>query len=381
MLCSNSSRRKASASLLALMFTVGLLVGGLSLFYLNYKQVSTLQTQINDLQTQISTITGNQSIIVTNETVTVIQNGTNIADIYAKVSNSIVLVFGDSNDGTVQGSGFVYNYSGRMVVITNNHVVEGTTSRSVTFSNGHGYAATILGTDPYADLAVLSVDDAPSSEFSPIRVVSSSPLRVGDQVIAIGNPYGLVGSLTTGVVSALNRTLQENSTMRFSIASVIQSSTPINPGNSGGPLLNAVGDVVGITTAIVSDSQGLGFAIPSNTILREVGSLINAGSYNLHSYLGVTGGDMTYDASVQENIDITYGFYLATIVQDGPSDGKLQVNDVVIAMNGTVIRSNDDLASYLESNTLPGETLRVTVFRDGGQTNVNLVLGTRPLPP
>jgi len=380
MLRSNSTSRKASASLLALMFTVGLLVGGLAIFYFNYKEVTTLQTQVSDLQTQLSTLSSNQSISVTNETVTVLQNGTSIADIYAKVSNSIVLIFGNTNNGTVQGSGFVYDYNGRMVVITNYHVVADTDSRSVTFQDGQGYPATILGDDAYADLAVLSVDGAPASEFHPIKVVSSSALRVGDQVIAIGNPYGLVGSLTTGVVSALGRTIQEDTTSRFSIASIIQSSTPINPGNSGGPLLNAVGDVVGITTAIVDQSQGLGFAIPSATILREVGSLINNGGYNLHSYLGVTGGDMTYDQSQQLNINVTYGFYLATVVGTGPSNGKLQVNDVVVAMNGTVIKGNDDLASYLESRTLPNETLTVTVFRDGTRTNVDVVLGTRPPP-
>ncbi len=374
----NSASTKASASLLALMFAVGLLVGGLVIFYVNYKEINDLQGQITDLQSQIAGLNVNQTTPTQN--ITIIQNGTDIADIYAKVRDSVVLVQGETNDGTVQGSGFVYNYLGTMVVITNNHVVSGTTSRSVTFSNGHGYSAAVLGTDAYADLAVLSVD-APADEFKPVLIVSSSTLRVGDQVIAIGNPYGLVGSLTTGVVSALGRTLQENSTMRFSIASIIQASTPINPGNSGGPLLNAVGDVVGITTAIVSDSQGLGFAIPSNTILKEIGSLITTGSYNQHSYLGVTGTDMTYDIAQQESINVTYGFILATIVDDGPSAGNLQVNDVIVGLNQTIIKSNDDLASYLESSTLPGDMLIVTVFRAGSQTQANVVLGTRPSPP
>jgi S1-C subfamily serine protease len=305
-----------------------------------------------------------------------------LAALYAKVSESVVLVMGDESDGSsVQGSGFVHNYQGRMVVVTNFHVVSGTTSLSVTFSNGHGYSATVLGADAYADLAVVSVNDAPASEFHPIQVVSSSSLRVGDQVIAIGNPYGLVGSLTTGVVSALGRTIQENTTSNFSIASIIQASTPINPGNSGGPLLNAVGDVVGITTAIVSDSQGLGFAIPSDTILKEIGFLINSGGYTLHSYLGVTGQDMTYQIGQSENVGVTYGFILRTIVSNGPSDGHLRVGDVIIAMNGTNIRSNDDLASYLESQTLPNDNLFITVFRGSSQTNVDVVLGTRPPPP
>ena len=151
-------------------------------------------------------------------------------------------------------------------MLTNYHVVQGTTDLSVTFSDGNGYSATVLGTDPYSDLAVLSVN-APASEFKPLDIVSSSTLAVGESVIAIGNPYGLVGSLTTGVVSALGRTITEQDIAgEYAIANIIQTSTPINPGNSGGPLLNAVGNVVGITTAIVTNSQGLGFAIPSDTI-------------------------------------------------------------------------------------------------------------------
>ena len=185
----------------------------------------------------------------------------------------------------------------RTVVLTNYHVVQGTTGLSVTFSDGNGYSATVLGTDPYSDLAVVSVNNAPASEFKPVTIVSSSTLSVGEPVIAIGNPYGLVGSLTTGAVSALGRTITEDTAGGYAIANIIQTSTPINPGNSGGPLLNAVGNVVGITAAIVSNSQGLGFAIPSDTILSEISALITTGSYHGHSYLGVTGQDMDYTTS------------------------------------------------------------------------------------
>ena len=142
-------------------------------------------------------------------------------------------------------------------------------------------------------------------------------------------PYGLVGSLTTGAVSALARTITEDTAGGFAIANIIQTSTPINPGNSGGPLLNAVGNVIGITTAIVSDSQGLGFAIPSNTILREISSLVSSGSYHGHSYLGVTGQDMDYTTAKQTGASITYGWKIATIVSGGPSDGKLKVGDII----------------------------------------------------
>ncbi len=144
--------------------------------------------------------------------------------------------------------------------------------------------------------------------------------------------------------------------------------------------MNAVGNVVGMTTAIVSDSQGLGFAIPSNTILREISSLITTGSYTSHSYLGVLGGDMNYNLSKEIGVNVSYGFLLGQIVANGPSDGKLQTDDIIIALNGTTIRNNDDLASYLEGKTLPGDNVRVTVVRNNDQTNVNVVLGTRPPP-
>jgi S1-C subfamily serine protease len=292
-----------------------------------------------------------------------------------------VLVQGTTSDGGVQGSGFVYEFSNRMVVITNYHVVHETSSLSVTFSNGNGYSATVLGTDPYADLAVLSVVDAPSSEFNPVEIVSSSALRVGEPVIAIGNPYGLVGSLTTGVVSALGRTLtEEDYAGGFAIANIIQTSTPINPGNSGGPLLNAVGKVVGITTAIVSESQGLGFAVPSNTILREISALITTGTYGAHSYLGVSGQDMSYSLAQQTGASVTYGWRIASVTVGGPSAGKLNVDDIIIAMNETTIRNNDDLASYLEEKTLPKQTIVLTVVRGSSTISVSVTLGTRPAP-
>jgi serine protease Do len=205
-------------------------------------------------------------------------------------------------------------------------------------------------------------------------------LAVGEPVIAIGNPYGLVGSLTTGVVSATGRTITEDSAGGFAIANIIQTSTPINPGNSGGPLLNAVGNVVGITTAIVSDSQGLGFAIPSDTILREVSALTTTGGYHGHSYLGVTGTDMDYSSAEQIGASVTYGWRIASVTPTGPSAGKLAVNDIIIAMNNQTIKNNDDLASYLEENTLPGDSLSLTVVRGNEQTLVTVILGIRPAP-
>jgi len=375
----SKSYSKASASILILLFVAGLLVGGLLMFFVTYRQVTNLNGQVSILQSQVSDLRGFQN--ATYQNITILQNGTSLADIYRNVRESVVLVQGETSDGGVQGSGFVYNFAGRNVVLTNYHVVEGTTSLSVTFSDGHGYSATRLGTDPYSDLAVVSVSsDAPASEFKPLTIVSSSTLGVGEPVIAIGNPYGLVGSLTTGVVSATGRTITEDTAGGYAIANIIQTSTPINPGNSGGPLLNAVGNVVGITTAIVTDSQGLGFAIPSDTILREVSALTTTGSYHGHSYLGVTGTDMSYSTAKDTGASVTYGWRIASISPTGPSAGKLGANDIIIAMNNQTIKNNDDLASYLEENTLPGDSLILTVVRGNTQIPVTVVLGTRPAP-
>jgi S1-C subfamily serine protease len=370
---------KASASLLVLLFAAGLLVGGLLSFFITFQEMTNLSNEVESLKSQISELENNQNI--TYQNIAIYQNATVLADIYAGVRDSVVLVQGTTSDGGVQGSGFVYAFSDRNVVITNFHVVYDTSSLSVTFSNGNGYSATVLGTDSYSDLAVLSVD-APASEFKPVEIVSSSTLRVGDLVIAIGNPYGLVGSLTTGVVSAMGRTImEEDYASGFAIANIIQTSAPINPGNSGGPLLNAVGKVVGVTTAIVSDSQGLGFAIPSNTILREISALITTGTYRDHSYLGVSGQDMSYNLAQEIGASVTYGWRIASVTSGGPSDGRLHVNDIIIAMNETLIRNNDDLASYLEEKTLPAQHLTLTVIRDGLTTDVNVILGRRPAPP
>jgi putative serine protease PepD len=369
---------KGSASILMLFFVAGLLVGGLFIYLVAYNQVSVLNGKITLLQNQVSSLQGFQN--TTYQNITILQNETSLAQIYTDLRDSVVLVQGVTIDGGVQGSGFVYNYDGRTVVLTNYHVVQDATSLSVTFSNGQGYGAIVLGEDPYSDLAVVSVNDAPTSEFKPVTIVSSSSLGVGEPVIAIGNPYGLVGSLTTGVVSATGRTIQEDTAGGFAIANIIQTSAPINPGNSGGPLLNAVGNVVGITTAIVSESQGLGFAIPSDTILREISALINTGSYDGHSYLGVTGLDMDYATAKSMGVSVTYGWQIRTIVNGGPSDGVLQVNDVIIAMNQTRIKNNDDLASYLEQYTLPGDRIVITVVRADSPTDLVVRLGTRPAP-
>jgi S1-C subfamily serine protease len=370
---------KSSTAFLILIFAFGLIVGGLVTYYITFQQVNNLKNEISNLKAQVSNLWGYQNI--TYQNITVYQNSTALSEIYENVKDSVVLIHGTTNQGSVQGSGFVYNFSGTMVVITNYHVVHGTTSISVTFSNGNGYAAKINGTDSYADLAVLLLVGAQQEELKPLEIVSSSTLRVGDPVIAIGNPYGLVGSMTTGVISALGRTItEEEYTGGFAIANIIQTSAPINPGNSGGPLLNYCGKVVGITTAIVQDSQGLGFAVPSNTILKEIHYLITNGYYDRHSYLGLRGTDMSYEVAQQLGINLTYGWRVIDYLDPSPAhDGGVLKGDIIIAMNGSRIRNSDDVASYLEEKTLPQEVLILTVRR-GNQTldNIQVTLGKRP---
>lgn len=369
-----------SKSFLTVVFLAGLLVGSVATYYVAYTQISSLKNDVSNLWNQVSKILGNQTVVY--EHVNITQNGVDLSELYQRVKDSVVLVRGTLANGTiVQGSGFIYNYSGLMVIVTNYHVVHDTVDRSVTFSSGNGYDARINGTDPYADLAVLVAVGAPESEFKPLEIVSSSTLKVGDQVIAIGNPYGLVGSMTTGVISALNRTIQETYTGGFSIANIIQTSAPINPGNSGGPLLNFNGKVVGITTAIVRDSQGLGFAVPSNTILREISALVFSGSYDGHSYLGLQLTDMSYELAQQTGVNVTYGVRVAGYLNPSPAwNYGIQTGDIIIALNGTQIRNTDDLACYLEESTLPGETVIITVLRGSQQLDISVVLGKRPPP-
>lgn len=365
--------------LVALALVAGLIIGGIATAYLELSQLNDLRDDITALQGQVSSLTGNQTI--TYQNITIYQNSTALIELYNSVKDSIVMIQAKSSGGIVQGSGFVYNYSGTMFVITNFHVVHQTTDISVTFSDGNSYSAQVNGTDPYSDVAVLYVN-APESEFKPIDVVSSSTLLVGEPVIAIGNPYGLVGSLTTGVVSALHRTITEDLAGNFAIANIIQTSTPINPGNSGGPLLNYNGTVVGITTAIVTNSQGLGFAIPSDTIRKEIQSLIVNGGYDSHSYLGLQGTDMDYYESQDLQVNITYGWRVTGVTAGGPSQSAgVKVNDIIIGINGTTLRNGDEMSSYLEENTLPNEPATLNVRRGNETLNLAITLGKRPPPP
>lgn len=390
------------AVLIAVAVLVGAVAGGLLSYSIVSTQINDLQIQVSTLQEQLANASATQNITHKNLTY-VFGDNVSLSELYEEVRDSVVTIRGFIVQATfwgpayteVQGSGFVYNFTGQVVILTNNHVVHNAVNITVTFINGNGYAATVLGSDPYADLAVLSTD-APQSEYKPIEIVSSSTLKVGDPVIAVGNPFGLTGSMSAGIVSQVGRTITEKTTSGYPIANVIQITAPINPGNSGGPLLNYRGQAVGITTAIVADSQGLGFAIPSNTILREIGSLVTEGSYNQHPWLGATGIDMTFEIATAMDINITYGWVIAQVVSGGPADqaglrgGTQQVQiagkwvtiggDIIIAIDETRITNIDDLSTYLEEYTLPGQTINVTIVRNSQTMTLAVDLGTRPPP-
>jgi S1-C subfamily serine protease len=396
-----------STALIVMIIAVSLVAGGLIGYSVSYLaisgNVSNLQNQVSVLQNQVSTLQSAPDEGAQNNTYIIGENSS-LAELYTQVKDSVVVIrgltvqydiFHRAYYTQVQGSGFIYNFNGKMVAITNNHVVQDTVNDTITFINGDGYAATVLGSDPYADIAVLSTD-APQSEYHPLEIVASSTLSVGDALVAVGGPYGLAGSMTTGIVSGLGRIITEDLSGSYPIANVIQMSVPINPGNSGGPLLNYEGQVVGITTAIVSNSQGLGFAIPSNTILREIGSLVATGSYDKHSTIGASGTDMTYEIAKAMGTDVTYGWLIVQVTSGGPADGaglkggttqatvagqSVTVGgDIIIALQGTRITGTDDLSTFLEENTMPGQTINLTIVRNGQTMTLSLTLGTRPPP-
>ena len=322
--------------------------------------------------------------------------------IYANTNESIVTLQGvlSANTAlggigeTVLGSGFVINSSNNYYIVTNYHVAGSTVNLTVTFADGTSYPAKVIGSDPYSDLAVVTASGVPVSEYHPISIISSSTLEVGQYVVAIGNPFGLARSMTFGIISQVGRTIQDPTAGNFSIADAIQFSAPINPGNSGGVLVDANGYVVGITTAVVSGSQGVGFAISSDTIIRELPYLISTGSYNLHAYLGISGVDMSYQLGQASGTNYTYGVLVEEVVPGGPAaqaglkvgtqtvtiDGAqyLVGGDIIVSINGTKIVDNDALATYLAEYTISGQTAVLGVVRNGSVANVDVTLGTRP---
>jgi 2-alkenal reductase len=294
------------------------------------------------------------------------------------------------------GSGFVWDQDGH--IVTNNHVVSGADKIEVTFSNGTIVSATLVGADPDSDLAVLKVD-VPADQLHPVQIGDSNAIKVGELAIAIGNPFGLEGSMTTGIISAVGRSLpaDENSLQSYTIPDVIQTDAPINPGNSGGVLIDAQGQVLGVTSAIESPvraNAGIGFAIPSAIVNNVVPALIKDGKY-VHSWLGISGTTLVPDLAKAMNLDSGLrGALVKEVMPNSPAEkaglrGSSQqvtidgipVNvggDVITAIDNQQVLQMDDLIAYLARSTKVDQKVTLTILRDGKQQTLDVTLAARP---
>ncbi len=290
------------------------------------------------------------------------------------------------------GSGFVFDTNGH--IITNAHVVENADEINVTFLDGRSYKAKIIGVDPFTDLAVIKVEADPSL-LQPLPLGDSSNLKVGMEVVAIGNPFGLSGSMTSGIVSQLGRLLPSQDT-GFSIPDVIQTDAAINPGNSGGPLLNLKAEVIGINTAIQSatgEFTGVGFAIPSKTISKIVPDLIDKGEHR-HPWVGISGRDIDPNLAEILNLPDARGFLVITIIEGSPADiaglrgtsetkqvdGKEYAvgGDIILSVDGITVRKIDDILIHLQREKRVGDEMLLEILRDGEKTNIVVKLVERP---
>ena len=339
----------------------------------------------------------------------------NFSELFTRVESSVLQVTDPSAPGLLGprlGSGFVYDKEGH--IITNNHVVAGGSGDlDITFIDGTVYDARLVGSDPYADLAVLKVEeDVPKDKLVPLPLGNSSTLKIGEPVAAVGSPFGLSGSITEGIISGLGRSLPSSvpqdptipqldvpslpAPPAFSIPDIIQTDAAINPGNSGGPLLNMGGEVVGINTAIFSNTgsySGVGFAIPSNMIKKVVTSLIATGSYT-HPYIGITGLDITPEVAEAIGLQEARGFLVTDVTAEGPAakagvqggDLLADINgreielggDVILEIDNKTVRKIDDILTYLEREKQVGDTVQLTVLRDGQLQKIPVTLAARP---
>lgn len=296
-----------------------------------------------------------------------------------------------------QGSGFVYDTEGH--IITNNHVVADASRVDVTFYDGTTVEAEVIGSDTDSDLAVVKID-VPAESLRPVTWGDSDQLLVGQRAVAIGNPFGLDGTLTSGIISALGRSLPTEN--NFLIPEIIQTDAAINPGNSGGPLLNSQGEVIGVNTAIVPRRAGfgersflgVGFAIPSNLVRRVVPSLIENGRYQ-HPWIGFQGTTVTPEIAEAMKLEKSYGALVAEIISGSPADkadlrsGTREFilengmdttigGDIIIGIEDEVVREFDDLISFLSRRGVVGESVTLTIIRNGNEQKIELVLGPRP---
>lgn len=294
------------------------------------------------------------------------------------------------------GSGFVWDTNGD--IVTNNHVVNGAEKIEVTFSDGTVLPATLVGTDPDSDLAVIKVQ-ADASLLKPVQMADSNTIKVGQLAIAIGNPFGLEGTMTTGIISALGRSLptDQTSSQSYTIPDVIQTDAPINPGNSGGVLVDTQGAVLGVTAAIQSTSgnnAGIGFAIPASIVSKVVPALLQDGTY-VYPWLGISGTTLIPDLATAMNLDANqHGALVISVLDNSPaataglqaSTDSTTINgqavsiggDVIIAINDQPVKQMDDLIAYLVSNTEVGQTVTLTVLRGGKEHILEVTLTARP---
>jgi len=332
---------------------------------------------------------GDETILSTKKSLTLVE-------LFEKSESGVVRIDVDKINSSREtgslGSGFVFDDLGH--IITNAHVVESASSVTITFLDGSQYNAQIIGSDKFTDIAVIKVEEKPRY-LHPLQMGDSSTLKVGEQVAAIGNPFGLSGSMTSGIVSQIGRLLPSLDT-GFSIPNVIQTDAAINPGNSGGPLLNMAGKVMGINTAIQSgtgQSAGIGFAVPSNTILKVVPVLIEEGKYS-HPWIGISGKDIDPELAKVRDLDQSKGFLIITVVPGSPAEiaglkGVSEIKiigdkeypadgDIIISVDGKEVRKISDILIHLQEEKSVGDEMILGILRDGEVMHIILVLIERP---
>lgn len=338
-------------------------------------------------------VENNQQVAVEEEIESEYSKSLSLIEIFEKVEPAVVRVNvqkTEENGGGI-GSGFVFDKKGH--IITNAHVIKDAKKVVVTFLDGRSYNAEIIGTDEYTDIAVVKVNTDLSS-LKPVSLGDSSSLKVGEPIAAIGNPFGLSGSMTSGIVSQLGRLLPSES--NYSIPDVIQTDAAINPGNSGGPLLNMMGGVIGINTAIQSnggDFSGVGFAVPSQTVAKIVPTLIEEGEYK-HPWIGISGRDIDPDMANAMGLQEAVGFLIITVVEDSPaakagligSEETVSVEgieyaiggDIILSVDGIEVRKIDDILIHLQRVKSIGDEMVLEVLRDNRTTNITIILQERP---
>mgnify|MGYP000468743882 FL=1 len=332
---------------------------------------------------------GDETILSTKKNLTLVE-------LFEKSESGVVRIDVDKINSSLEtgslGSGFVFDDLGH--IITNAHVVESASSVTITFLDGSQYNAQIIGLDKFTDIAVIKVEEKPRY-LHPLQMGDSSTLKVGEQVAAIGNPFGLSGSMTSGIVSQIGRLLPSQDT-GFSIPNVIQTDAAINPGNSGGPLLNMAGKVMGINTAIQSgtgQSAGIGFAVPSNTILKVVPVLIEKGKYS-HPWIGISGKDIDPELAKVRDLDQSKGFLIVTVVPGSPAEiaglkGVSEIKiigdkeypadgDIIVSVDGKEVRKISDILIHLQEEKSVGDEMILGILRDGEIMHIILALVERP---